>query len=176
MCVQCHIGAHTLAHDYNYNVISNLRWGSAQYVQQNYHLLRSHKKHSYLLRRVFALNLLDYYSKANEYAEFSLYENLNVLRSAFAKHFGKLEQPRISDLVRFVEDYKAITVILTLWYITISPGHPLRRSKGKRQRRLLREYLMQERYIRTAVLQIFMIRSPCQQNYRKLISRTILLL
>ncbi len=49
---------------------------------------------------------LNYYSKANEYAEFSLYENLNVLRSAFAKHFGKLEQPRISDLVRFVEDYE----------------------------------------------------------------------
>ena len=49
---------------------------------------------------------LEFYSKVGEYAEFSLYENLSVLRAALTKHFGKLEQPRLSDLVRFCDDYE----------------------------------------------------------------------
>lgn len=49
---------------------------------------------------------LDYYSKTGDFAEFSLYENLSVLRSALTKYFGKLEQPKLSDLVQFVDDYE----------------------------------------------------------------------
>ena len=49
---------------------------------------------------------LDYYSKTDEYAEFSLYENLNVLKSALLKYLGKVEQPRLSDMVRFIDDYE----------------------------------------------------------------------
>lgn len=50
---------------------------------------------------------LDFYSKiSNEYAEFSLYENLNVLKSALCKYCVKIEQPKLADLVQFADDYE----------------------------------------------------------------------
>ena len=48
---------------------------------------------------------LKYYSKTgSEYAEFSLYENLNVLRSALSSYLKKVEQPKLKDLVQFKRD------------------------------------------------------------------------
>ena len=56
---------------------------------------------------------LDFYSKVDdEYAEFSLYENLNVLRSSLYKYCNKIEQPRLSDLVQFVADYEQAAATL----------------------------------------------------------------
>ena len=56
---------------------------------------------------------LDYYTKEQpDYAKFSLYENLNVLRSALSGYLKKVEQPKLLDLARFVMDYEEADVAL----------------------------------------------------------------
>lgn len=48
---------------------------------------------------------LAYYSQNGaEYTEFSLYENLSVLRAKLAEYLQNVEQPKLSDLLRFVDD------------------------------------------------------------------------
>ena len=52
---------------------------------------------------------LSYYTKASDsdFAEFSLYENLNTLRAALRNYLKNVECPKLADLIRFVEDYEA---------------------------------------------------------------------
>ncbi|MBQ8992023.1 ATP-dependent helicase [Candidatus Saccharibacteria bacterium] len=50
---------------------------------------------------------LDYYSKADEYAEFALYEKLNVLRAALDSHLKGVERPSLKDFLQLVLDYES---------------------------------------------------------------------
>ncbi|MBQ9017392.1 PD-(D/E)XK nuclease family protein, partial [Candidatus Saccharibacteria bacterium] len=50
---------------------------------------------------------LTYYSKADEYAEFALYEKLNVLRAALSNHLKMVERPSLKDFLQFVSDYES---------------------------------------------------------------------
>ena len=51
---------------------------------------------------------LSYYEKTSDsdFAEFSLYENLNTLRAALRNYLKNVECPKLADLIRFVEDYE----------------------------------------------------------------------
>lgn len=55
---------------------------------------------------------LDYYRAGSEYAEFSLYENLSVLRAKVLGYLKKVEQPKLKDLIQFVKDYEIASAAL----------------------------------------------------------------
>ena len=51
---------------------------------------------------------LSYYVKAadSDFMEFSLYENLNTLRATLRNYLKNVDNPKLADLVRFIEDYE----------------------------------------------------------------------
>lgn len=51
---------------------------------------------------------LDYYAGSKEpgFTEFSLYENLNTLKSALSSYLKNVESPRLVNLINFVDDYE----------------------------------------------------------------------